>query len=567
MNDFTKIYSNLKQSEKIKFLFIFVFMFLIISLELFSLALFLPLITVIFSESNLNLLEGISFITNLNRIDKISFFLSLIVLAFLIKNLFYAYLIYYRKKFLADIQIDFTSRIFKSYLSQSYSYYLRKDKSEIIRNLGIVSEYIIILENFASIVLESFILIGIFGIILSQDYQVGFFILIFSLLFLFFSTKILKKRFLKYGKIVNEFTEKLIRLYLDTLGSIRDILLQKKQNFFLNQFNNNISKQAYTNVKNSFFMEIPRLFIELFIVISISLIIFFLFSQSQETEKILITLTFIVTLIFRAIPAISRIVFQLNGLSFKIDIMNKVNSLIDSLSKGETVKSKIIKFEFKKLNLDNISFGYSNKSSDLIFKNLNLEIKKNEVIGIIGSSGSGKSTLIDILSGMLSVKHGKITINEKYMNADIIDSWQAKIAYISQKNYLTDTSIKSNIAFGEPEEKIDNLKLKNAINYAKLNSLIDSKNEGVDYIIGEDGKNISGGQRQRIILARALYRDAELIIFDEATSALDNNVEKEIFDDVEKNFKNNKTIIISTHKHELLNFCDKIIDIDAIKIL
>ena len=100
----------------------------------------------------------------------------------------------------------------------------------------------------------------------------------------------MKKRFLKYGKIVNEFTEKLIRLYLDTLGSIRDILLQKKQSFFLNQFNNNISKQAYTNVKNSFFMEIPRLFIELFIVISISLIIFFLFSQNQETEKIQIML-------------------------------------------------------------------------------------------------------------------------------------------------------------------------------------------------------------------------------------------------------------------------------------
>ena len=113
------------------------------------------------------------------------------------------------------------------------------------------------------------------------------------------------------------------------------------------------------------------------------------------------------------------------------------------------------------------------------------------------------------------------------MSADIIESWQAKIAYISQKNYLTDTSIKSNIAFGEPEEKIDTQKLKSAINYAKLNSLVDSKNEGVDFIIGEDGKNISGGQRQRIILARALYRDAEVIIFDEATSALDNEVEKE----------------------------------------
>ena len=123
-------------------------------------------------------------------------------------------------------------------------------------------------------------------------------------------------------------------------------MLQKKQNFFLNQFNNNISKQAYTNVKNSFFMEIPIIYRAVYSYFHIFNYIFFYFLKARN-RKILITLTFIVTLIFRAIPAISRIVFQLNGLSFKIDIMNKVNSLIDSLSKGETVKSKIIKFEFK----------------------------------------------------------------------------------------------------------------------------------------------------------------------------------------------------------------------------
>ena len=539
-------------------------MFFLIILELFSLALFLPLISLIISDNKIPLLGDISFINNLDRFDQIIFFLILIISAFVLKNLFYGYLIYFRKKFLSDIQVDFTSRIFKSYLSQSYSFYLKKDKSEIMRNLGIVSEYIIVLENFVSLMLESLILIGIFLIILIKDAQVGLFILFFSLFFLYFSTSILKNKFRKYGIIVNEYEEKLIKVYLDTLGSIKDILLQKKQDYFLNQFSKNISKQAYTNVKNSFLLEMPRLFIEIFIVVTISLLVYFLISKNLDSESILITLTFIVTLIFRAIPAISRIVFQLNSLSFKIDIMNKVNHLISKLKSGDTLISKYDEIDFKNFDLKNVSFKYGDTHSNFIFKNLNLEIKKKDVIGIIGASGSGKSTLIDIISGMLKPEIGEIKINDRLVDPDMIASWQSKIAYISQKNYLMNASILENIAFGEPKEKIDNKKLKEAINYSKINKLIEDKTEGLDFLIGEDGKKVSGGQRQRIILARAIYRNAEIIIFDEATSSLDTRVEKEIFDDLRDNFKSKKTLIISTHKHELLSFCDKIINIDTI---
>ena len=564
MNSFFKIYNNLKKNEKNKFFLIFIFMFFLIILELFSLALFLPLISLIISDNKIPLLGDISFINNLDRFDQIIFFLILIISAFVLKNLFYGYLIYFRKKFLSDIQVDFTSRIFKSYLSQSYSFYLKKDKSEIMRNLGIVSEYIIVLENFVSLMLESLILIGIFLIILIKDAQVGLFILFFSLFFLYFSTSTLKNKFRKYGIIVNEYEEKLIKVYLDTLGSIKDILLQKKQDYFLNQFSKNISKQAYTNVKNSFLLEMPRLFIEIFIVVTISLLVYFLISKNLDSESILITLTFIVTLIFRAIPAISRIVFQLNSLSFKIDIMNKVNHLISKLKSGDTLISKYDEIDFKNFDLKNVSFKYGDTHSNFIFKNLNLEIKKKDVIGIIGASGSGKSTLIDIISGMLKPEIGEIKINDRLVDPVMIASWQSKIAYISQKNYLMNASILENIAFGEPKEKIDNKKLKEAINYSKINKLIEDKTEGLDFLIGEDGKKVSGGQRQRIILARAIYRNAEIIIFDEATSSLDTRVEKEIFDDLRDNFKSKKTLIISTHKHELLSFCDKIINIDTI---
>ena len=185
-------------------------------------------------------------------------------------------------------------------------------------------------------------------------------------------------------------------------------------------------------------------------------------------------------------------------------------------------------------------------------------------MGIVGSSGSGKSTLLDILCGMLAVKNGGVYLDEIKIEEKNVKSWQSQISYISQKNFLLNSTIAKNIAFAEDNEEINKEKLLEAIEFSQLNKLVSSKAEGVNFNIGEDGKNISGGQRQRIILARAIYREADVVLFDEATSALDTETEKEIFDTIKNNFYGKKTLLISSHRQELLYFCDKIIDINSL---
>ena len=565
MKLFLSIYNSLQYKEKIKFYWITFFITILLLLEFLSLSLILPLIKIIFSADKITLLNKDFFFNNISFEKQVMYLIGVLILLYIFKNIFYAFLIYLKKKFLADIQVNFTSRVFKNYLNQSYDYFLKNNKPQIIRNLGILAEYINTLESFINIVIEILMLILIIFIIYYSSIYVGLFVTLFSFFFIFFIYKAFKKRMRKYGELVNEYNAKVVNNYLDSLGSIKDIILQKKENFFIKDFSRNISILAEVNVKNGFLIELPRLIIEVFLIIGISTLVLSLVLTNQDISEVIVILTFIVALILRAIPSVSRVIYNLSGINFKIDIIKKVQNLIKNFEiKNE--KKEIKRIDFRKIIFKNVSFGYGGPDNkNLLFHNLNFEINKNEAIGIIGSSGSGKSSLMDLISCILKPQSGAICLDEKEINNKLVDSWQNKISYISQKNFLLNGSILHNIAFGEDESIINQERLDNAIKFSQLENLVNSKEKGVNYIIGEDGKNISGGQRQRIILARAIYRNADLIFFDEATSALDNKTETEIMNLIKRNLYSKKTIIISTHKKELLDFCHKVINVDEIK--
>ncbi|MDC0447904.1 ABC transporter ATP-binding protein/permease [Candidatus Pelagibacter sp.] len=562
MKFYTAIYRQLNTKEKIKFYWIIFFVASLLILEFLSLGLLLPIIQIFFTAEKISILSEEFFFNNLKFEKQISFLLIFLIALYLIKNTVNSICIYLKKKFLADIQINFTSRVFSYYLNQPYAFFLRNNKPQIIRNIGILPQYIDVLENFINIFIEVFILILIMGIIYYNDINIGLFITFFSIFFVFVVLKFFKKRLTRYGEIINEYNAKVVNNYLDTLGSIKDIILQKKESFFVKNFTRNISTLANVNVKNGFLVELPRLIIEIILVIGISCLIFFLVHSNQDINNIPIILTFTVALILRAIPSITRIIYQSSGLYFKIDIVKRVHNLLETLS---VVKNdyKINKIDFQKIRLKNINFSYTNNHENILFKNLSYEIKKNECVGVIGSSGSGKSTLLDILCCMLAVENGGVYLDEIKIEEKNAKSWHSQISYISQKNFLLNSTIAKNIAFAENDEEIDKEKLLEAIEFSQLNKLVGSKAEGINFNIGEDGKNISGGQRQRIILARAIYREADVILFDEATSALDTETEKEIFSTIKKNFYGKKTLLISSHKRETLYFCDKIIDINT----
>jgi ABC-type bacteriocin/lantibiotic exporter with double-glycine peptidase domain len=259
-------------------------------------------------------------------------------------------------------------------------------------------------------------------------------------------------------------------------------------------------------------------------------------------------------------PSINRLVVSYINITVNKKSLNVIfEELLENttleLNKPKTCKK--IHFD-KSIVIKNLTFYYENNENK-IFDKFNLEIKKGEFIALIGATGSGKTTLIDLIAGLLSPNDGEIlSDNENIENNK--NGWLNKVGYVPQNIFLNDDSIEKNIVFTTEEEKVDRNKVVEVAKQSQIYEFITSKKDGLNTIVGERGAKLSGGQKQRIGIARALYNNSEILILDEFTSALDIKTEEEILQELSK-LKKNKTIIISTHKSDILKHCDKVFDV------
>ena len=563
------ILKNLEKNEKRKSYFVFFLVISILLLDFLGVTLFIPIISLIVNPEFYSEIKEIAFFEDWGKIKIINFFLASIVMVFIFKNLLFLFFNYYKKKLLAEISISFSSRIFNSYISEDYSFYLKKGNASMIRDITLIGSYTQNIELFLNLLIESIILVFVFIVALYINYTLALIIFLLSISSYFILFRVFSKRLENYGRLVNIYDQTTMDTYLNTFGSIKELILQKKQNFFRNKYTEIFTKNSFATVKSTFVIEAPRCFIEIGVVAVVSLVVFIFSKDLTNSGNFLAELAIFVTLIFRAMPSVSKMVYQSNGISLKLDLFNRVNKIIANASTTPKYQEKKSK-NFKQFNFENIMFqnvSYEYEKNKKVIDSVDLKIKKNKTIGIIGGSGSGKSTLIDLISGLIKPTEGEIFINDKFnFNEDYILGLQEKVAYISQHNFLLNASIKENIAFGLEEDKINYKRLEEAISGARLKDFVNLLDDNHNYVVGDNGKNLSGGQRQRIVLARSLYRDASIFLFDEATSALDATTESQIFEDIKTNFHNKKTLIISTHNEKLLDFCNHIYEIKNKKI-
>jgi len=263
----------------------------------------------------------------------------------------------------------------------------------------------------------------------------------------------------------------------------------------------------------------------------------------------------------RLLPALQQAYAAYSNIKGADSSFNDVLDLLDQPLPGYANQKQPNPIPFsKEIVLQDIKFKY-NRDSPWILKNINIKIEKGSRIGFIGVTGSGKSTLLDIVMGLLSPTEGVFTIDKSSINTENRRAWQAHIAHVPQNIYLSDSTIEENIAFGIPKEQINHKQVEKAAKQAQIVKLIDSWEDGYQTFIGERGVRLSGGQRQRIGIARALYKNADVLIFDEATSALDNETEKAVMEAIE-GLDRDLTILIIAHRLSTLNGCDRIIDMD-----
>ena len=464
-----------------------------------------------------------------------------------------------------NITSDFRIKIFNFLINQDYSYYFKHGSNEIMSNLSQkTGSFTTII--FSSINIINAILISsavVIVLILNEPIYTPI-IIISIITFFFIVFKIKSKSVLKKGQNINLNQNFMIDVFQNTVGYLPEIIVYNIRKFFLTTLSKFSKETAVSTSDVRTIAMSPRIYLETFVIILVILIIYFSDFSERSIESNISYLAILAYGTQKCLPLINS-VYNLS-ISFK-NATPIVDNFLVILDRGKIDKIDEKEFEalnFKKsIKLENLSFQYD-KNLPNILNNFSFEIKKGEKIAIKGQTGSGKSTLVNIISGLINPSGGSIFIDGVLVSSKNLHNWQKNVAIVPQTVFLNDGSILENIAIAHDKKVINFEKVKNSAELAQINNFIESLPNNYNEKVGERGVRLSGGQRQRLGIARALYRNANVIILDEPTNALDVETEKLVMDSISKLSKD-ITLIMISHSNSSLRYFDKIIDLDIAK--
>ena len=562
------IYKTIKllDSSLRKRLVLLIFLVIIsMTLEIFTLGMLLPVLNMLVNF-NIGHLEYVPrFILQYSNEELIIIFLFLFILFYLFKILMTLFIHWMTLTYYLNLQVYLSRKLFRKYLYQNFTFHVNRNSSELIRNIkdNIVEFASFGFGSLLILMTESFIIFGILVFLLYIHTKITLCILAVLIIVFVIFNFVFSARSLRLGKMSLDHGKLYIQHLYQGLNSIKEIKILNRQESFLNNFVFHHKELTKINTKIGFIDYLPRAWLELIIILCISFSAFFLHFSNVSILNYFPLFGLYAAVTLRILPSCSKIFAAIQRFKFGIA---KIENLYDEFNL-ETEFYNTDKNTYKKnfkneIELENISFKYSGQNYS-IFKKVNLKIKKNTKVGVVGKSGSGKSTLIDMLLGLIEPTEGKIYIDGIDLKKNIT-GWQKNIGYVAQNIILTDDSLKKNIAFGLEDNFIDNNKIMDSIKKADLEEFLNKLPEGLETRVGEFGSKLSGGQLQRIGIARALYNDPEILFLDEATSSLDKETENNVINTVMS--LKNKTIIIISHKYSAIEKCDMIVEVKDEKI-
>tara|TARA_B100000989_G_scaffold59489_4_gene40658 strand:- start:1123 stop:2916 length:1794 start_codon:yes stop_codon:yes gene_type:complete len=473
--------------------------------------------------------------------------------------------------FAQRIGAEISSNLFDYYLSTNWLFHTQNNSSKLITNIAGECSRVTTGIVVPALIMNAKIVISLSIIIflLSVDFLVtlvGF--TIFGLVYFIIFSSVKYKLGLN-GQKLTEHQNIRIKTMNEGFGGVKDILLMNRAEQFKSRFRNSSLIYGHAVGTQQTLSDIPKYWIELLAFGTMVLLILFLMIASKENFALIVpTLSMFAMASYKLIPAFQQIYFYLSGIKFSQSAINSISRDLRTfnsiLATNQSSKQNEQDLPYS-IRLNDVTFCYPNKGSPVI-SNLSLEIPENSLIGFAGPSGSGKSTLIDIILGLLIPNSGSLVLGENTISKNNTHLLQSMVGYVPQTIFLSDNTIKNNIAFGLDEADIDEMKINNCINQSQLQDLINSLPDGLETMVGEKGVQLSGGQRQRIAIARALYRKPKILVLDEATSALDGLTEQKIMQSIHK-IASDITVIIIAHRLNTIKECDMIYFIESGKIV
>jgi len=372
--------------------------------------------------------------------------------------------------------------------------------------------------------------------------------------------KLTRGRLKQNSQSIASKSKQLVKSLQEGLGGIRDILIDRNQSLYCQIYGQAVAPLRRAQGNNQFMSQSPRFVIEAIGMLLIAVLAYALARQPGGVAQAIPVLGTLALGAQRLLPVLQQTYGSWSMLQGGQASLRDVLELLDQPVDDNSVMKVEEPLPFnRQLVIKDLSFRYTTTSSDVL-RHLNLTIPKGSRVGFIGATGSGKSTLLDIVMGLLQPTEGSIEIDGVSVTADKLGAWQRHIAHVPQAIYLSDATIAENIAFGVQKEQIDHERVRQAAQQAQMAELVASWPEQYQTVVGERGVRLSGGQRQRIGIARALYKQADVIIFDEATSALDNQTEAAVMQAIEE-LHEDLTVLIIAHRLTTLRNCDTIVEL------
>ena len=558
--------------NKKQFYFLFFLSLVGVFVELLSIAIVIPVVVFLIEQDPIEkfqILKPIfNFLSISNKKEIIIFSLLGIAIVYFLRFLFLIFLNYYKNLFSYNLSLNIKRDLINNYLSQDYSYFFNENSSRLIKNIIVEASHFSgnLVDRIFYIFIDIFVISTVLISLIFFEPVISFIIATFLSFIALILFSFSKGRISKWGNARFNLDQDLMKYLLEVFNSIREIKIFDKKIFFVNSFIKKYSPLGYISVKQQTFTSIIKQSYEMVTLFAFCILVFYLYSQNYSNQEILTTIGIFSIAAFRLLPLFSRLLLGMQDVKFYMPSinhlyaefynLNKNIKLIDNIKKINTLQIKN-SFEIKNIN-------YSYDKNKKVLDNINLKINKNDKIGIFGKSGSGKSTFIDIVFGLIKPDNGSIYIDDKKL--DINEGiFNYKLGYVSQNPYLLDDSVKKNIAFGQNNEEIDEDLVLKSLEIVQMKNWLDGTKNGLETIIGENGKMISGGEKQRIGIARTLYFNAEFILLDEPTSALDEETTNKILGILDT--LKNRTIIMISHQKNNLSICDKIYEMKNGKLI
>ncbi len=486
--------------------------------------------------------------------------LSLIVL-FLLKNAYLVFNNYVQLRVIANREVALSQRLFSAYMHAPYEFHLQRNSAELMRNVNAEVRNVStsVLEPIAALIMNLIMSIGLIAVLLFADAMLT--LSAVCVLGVIGGGTIwrLQKKLRIYGKEAQLHRKRFVQAIQEGLGSLKEACLSQREKFFISDLTYRARRNAIAQRYQKMVATSANQFLEAIAVTTLLALAILLVVTGRSLESVLPILVLFAAALVRLKATLAKMASAASMLSFSLVAVHPIYDDITRLERLTPIRRdprKANRLRFRSaIELRDVSYCYPGTSTEVL-KEINLRIERGASVGFVGSTGAGKTTIVDVILGLLPPTRGEVLVDGTNIQEDL-RGWWGNIGYVPQTIYLTDDTIRHNIALGEDDSRIDNARLDQAVFAAQLEEFVTSLPKGLDSTVGERGIRISGGQRQRIGLARALYLTPNVLVLDEGTSALDNETERAVISAIRK-LQGDCTILMIAHRLSTVRDCDRL---------